>query len=134
MIAEYIKRFHNCTILELLDCVITPHGCEFLAPAFMPKASALEMIKLDHNPIGSEGALLLAEGLARNTNIQLLSLSYCDIGPDGAQGLFEILIFQNSKMLEINLQGNPLVNEGAILVFQGLAAAKTLQDVCLADC
>lgn len=100
----------------------------------MPKASALEMIKLDHNPIGSEGALLLAEGLARNTSIQLLSLSYCDIGPDGAQGLFEILIFQNSKMLEINLQGNPLVNEGAILVFQGLAAAKTLQDVCLADC
>ena len=114
--------------------MITPHGCEFLAPALMPKASALEMIKLDHNPIGSEGALILAEGLARNTSIQLLSLSYCDIGPDGAQGIFEILIFQNSKMLEINLQGNPLVNEGAILVFQGLAAAKTLQDVCLADC
>ena len=34
----------------------------------------------------------------------------------------------------MNLQGNPLVNEGAIMVFQGLAAAKTLQDICLADC
>ena len=75
------------------------------------------MIKLDHNPIGSEGILILAQALSRNATVELLSLAYCDIGPDGAQGLFEILIFQGSKMLELNLQGNPLVNEGIIPVF-----------------
>ena len=72
--------------------------------------------------------------MGRNSTVELLSLSYCDIGADGAQGLFEILIFQNSKMLELNLQGNPLENEGIIPVFQGLAAAKTLQMVTIADC
>ena len=85
------------------------------------------MIKLDHNPLGSEGVNILAQALGRNSTVELLSLSYCEIGADGAQGLFEILIYQSSKMLELCLQGNPLVNEGIIQVFQGLAAAKSLQ-------
>ena len=51
------------------------------------------MIKLDHNPIGSEGLNILAQSLGLNPEVQLLSLTYCDIGPEGAQGLFEIIIF-----------------------------------------
>ena len=127
-------RFHNCIWLDLLDCQITPHGCEFLYQAFMPRASALQMIKLDCNPIGSDGVNILAEALGSNQTVELLSLSNCDIGPEGAQGLFEILLFQQSKILELNISVNPLGNAGISQVFQGLAAAKTLAEIKMADC
>ena len=61
LISNYLCKFRNCIVLELLDCNITPLGCEFLTQAFTPKVGGnLQMIKLDHNPIGSEGALILA--------------------------------------------------------------------------
>jgi len=84
------------------------------------------MIKLDHNPLGNEGAKILSQGLGCNADVQLLSLTYCEIGPEGAEGLFEIIIYQNSKMIELSLTGNPLKDEGIITIFHGLAAAKAL--------
>ena len=54
------------------------------------------MLKLDHNPIGSEGMEYLAEGLRQNKNITNLSLQYCDIDKDGARSVFEVLLFQGS--------------------------------------
>ena len=57
------------------------------------------MIKLDHNPIGDEGMNILAQSLGYNPDVALLSLTYCEIEPIGAEGLFEIIIYQNSKMI-----------------------------------
>ena len=51
------------------------------------------MIKLDHNPIGDEGMSILSQSLAHNPDVELLSLTYCQIGPGGAEGIFEILIY-----------------------------------------
>jgi len=58
-------------VLELLDCKISPLGCEFLGKTFHPsnKINAVTILKLDHNPIGSEGMRLLAEGLANNKQL-----------------------------------------------------------------
>lgn len=67
IIVNYLLRNPNCTILELLDCQITPLGCEFLNRAFTPRTGAnLTMVKLDHNPIGDAGCALICEGLSRN--------------------------------------------------------------------
>ena len=75
------------------------------------------MIKLDHNPIGDEGMSILSQSLAHNPDVELLSLTYCQIGPGGAEGIFEILIYQNSKLAELALAGNPIENEGVIKIF-----------------
>ena len=72
------------------------------------------MIKLDHNPIGSEGMNILSESLGQNSVVNLLSLTYCEIGIEGCQGLFEVIIYQNSKIIELALTGNPFMNEGII--------------------
>ena len=134
-IANYITRFHNCTVLELLDCNLTPLGCEFLNRAFVPRIGGrLQMVKLDHNPIGDEGMKMIATGLSMNPEIELLSLTYCEIGPEGADGIFDVIIYQQSKLVELALSGNPLGNDGIIKVFQGLMAAKTLSQVYLNDC
>ena len=104
--------------MELLDCAITPLGCEQLNRAFTTKVGGcLQMIKLDHNPIGDEGMNILAQSLGYNPDVNLLSLTYCEIGPIGAEGLFEIIIYQNSKMIELGLTGNPLKDEGIIKIF-----------------
>ena len=128
MISQYLIKFNNIQFLELLDCNIDYLGCEHLAKAFEPKKGGgnLQVIKLDHNPIGSDGALILAQSLGKNPDVQLLSLTYCQIEADGADGLFEIIIYQNSKILELALTGNPLGNEGIIKVFSGLSCAKSI--------
>lgn len=92
------------------------------------------MIKLDHNPIGSEGMNILSESLGQNSVVNLLSLTYCEIGIEGCQGLFEVIIYQNSKIIELALTGNPFMNEGIIQIFQGLACAKSITNVYLSDC
>jgi len=79
VIAAYVRRFKNCTVLELLDCEISPLGCEFLNDAFMmgQNGGNLQIIKLDHNPLGDDGANILAQSLGSNSQIQVLSLTYC---------------------------------------------------------
>ena len=99
-----------------------------------PQGSNLQIIKLDHNPLGDEGANILAQNLGSNSQIQVLSLTYCQIRVAGAQGLFEIIIYQNSKVLELGLTGNPLMQEGAVKIFQALSCAKSLQTIYISDC
>ena len=86
LVSAFVKRFKNCTVLELLDCQITSLGCEFLNEAFQmgPTGSNLQIIKLDHNPLGDQGANILAQNLGNNSQIQILSLVYCQIGIEGA--------------------------------------------------
>jgi hypothetical protein len=60
--------------------------------------------------------LRLAEGLAINPVLKMLSVTYCGIDVDGAQGLFEILIYTKSALEELHLEGNILRNEGCVRV------------------
>lgn len=64
---QYIECAPNVQILELLDNKVTPLGCEFVSRILHPKSSAqLKILKMDHNPFGSEGMIRLAEGMAMN--------------------------------------------------------------------
>lgn len=120
--------------MELLDNKITSLGCEFIARALHPKANtAVSILKLDHNDIGPIGVQKLAEGLAINKSLISLSLTYCNIDYQGARALFEILIYSQSKLEELNLSGNHLRNEGAIIVLRGVSIAKSLKKIYLSD-
>lgn len=55
--------------------------------------TAVTVLKLDHNEIGSEGVFELAKGLSMNPTLVSLSLTYCNITAEGAAALFEILIY-----------------------------------------
>lgn len=122
--------------LELLDNNITPLGCEFLSKALHHKhinPQMIEVLKLDHNQFGSAGMIALSEGIAVNKVLTSLSLTYCGIDAEGAQALFEILIFTKSALTEVNLAGNVLMEEGVIKVLQGVAISKSLKKITLAD-
>lgn len=122
------------SVLELLDNMITPLGCEFISKAIHPRANTgLLVLKLDHNEFGSEGMRRLADGLSINKTITSLSLTYCNIDFKGARALFEILIFTKSALEELNLTGNHLRNEGVMVVLRGLSIAKSLKKIFLTD-
>jgi Ran GTPase-activating protein (RanGAP) involved in mRNA processing and transport len=93
----------------------------------------IEILKLDHNNLGAEGVKNLAEGVAVNKNLTSLSLAYCNINSEGARPIFEILIYTQSNLEEINLTGNVLKNEGAIVVLRAIQVNKKLQKFFIAD-
>ena len=99
-IVNFIQLSLSTLCLEFLDCKVTPLGCEFIGKMLTPgpKCPPLAVLKLDHNPIGSDGVIALAEGLKANENLKILSLAYCDIDQRGGRPLLEILIFQKSRV------------------------------------
>ena len=126
----------NLILLELMNCAITPLGCEFLTKALDPSVGpSLQVLKLDYNPeIGDSGIAILAECLRKNKVLTMVSLAYCGITALGAESLFTVLIYQCSQIELINLSGNQFKNEGIMPIFRGLAAAKSLVKAQLCDC
>lgn len=81
-------------MLELMNCLISPLGCEFLYKSLPMTGSQLSVLKLDYNPeIGDAGIAVLAENLCKNKTLTMLSLAYCGITEIGADALFEVLIY-----------------------------------------
>ena len=119
--------------LELVDNKITALGCEFLAKVVNNKENKLKDLTLDHNPIKSKGVEELCKGLCMNNVIESLSLNYTMLEPDACKSLVEIVIFVNSSLVELSLQGNNIQNEGASVLFKGMRAAKTLMKVNVSD-
>jgi len=74
------------------------------------------MLKLDHNPIGSEGLNALIKGIHTNENLKILSLTYCNLDVGCSRALFEMLIYTKGKVEELYLQGNNFRNEGFIQI------------------
>jgi len=64
-VTQYMEENNSVVILELLDNLITPLGCEFIGRCLMPERKLIiTTLKLDHNNIGSEGLNHLAKGLS----------------------------------------------------------------------
>lgn len=53
----------------------------------------LLVLRMDHNPIGDDGARAISAGLAKNMKLNTLSLSYCGIKEEGALALAKALSF-----------------------------------------
>ena len=133
-VCQYLEVGRNVAFLELLDNNITALGCEFLSKALHPKTQPMiQILKLDHNAFGSAGVIELSHGLAVNPVLRMLSLTYCGIDAEGADALFEIMIYTRSALEEINLSGNLLMNEGVITFLRGVAIAKSLKKISIAD-
>lgn len=135
LIAKFMCEVKTVAILELLDAQVSAVGCEIIGQALNFKNELnLLILKMDHNPIGSEGLKHLAAGIGANKQLQSVSLTYCNIDEHSAESLFEIVIYQCSTLLELNISGNPIKDAGMIRLCEGLAAAKSLEKISVGDC
>ena len=104
----------------LSDYNIGPVGAQHLAQALRVNTS-VKTLDLSHNLLGDEGAKALAEILGgngaessgtANTTLKHINLSFCSIGPVGAQHLAQALRV-NTSVKTLKLSGNHLGDEGA---------------------
>ena len=112
----------TCTLehIELTICYIRPVGAQHLAQALRVNTS-VKTLNLSDNHLGDEGAKALAEMLGGNgaessgtvnTTLEHVDLSWCRIGPVGAQHLAQALCV-NTSVKTLKLSDIPLGDEGA---------------------
>ena len=60
-------------------------------------------------------------------------LSYCNIGIEGSHALVEIIIYNQSTLKVLDIQGNGLKNEGIKDILNALIVNKTIESINLTD-
>jgi len=70
MLCKFLQKDETVTIVDVMGNGITSLGCEFFGQMLQPAMNeVITILKLDHNPIGSDGLGELARGLATNKSI-----------------------------------------------------------------
>jgi hypothetical protein len=120
--------------LDLKDNFISSAGVSVL----LGTGGQITDLNLKNNPIGNEGASLLARSLENNTlpNLSRLTLSFCRIGGDGCIALVSALR-ENTSLLQLDLRynGGYGFNERAYLVLaESLPEIKVLQQLDFGWC
>jgi Ran GTPase-activating protein (RanGAP) involved in mRNA processing and transport len=126
----------NPTCLSLSQCDIDEEGVGVLLEMMEQSSNNITDLQLQRNPIGNEGASLLARSLRNNTlpNLTRLSLYQCDIGEDGFIALVSALQ-QNNSLLQLDLYHDYSLIERAFLVLaECLTDIKVLQGLTLRWC
>jgi Ran GTPase-activating protein (RanGAP) involved in mRNA processing and transport len=95
---------------------ITSTGVRVLLETMEQNSHHITDLDLWHNPIGNEGASLLAMSLKNKalSHLTHLSLSHCYMGNDGIMALVSALE-QNTSLLHLDLSYNHDVSERAFL-------------------
>ena len=97
LLCKFMMQAKSVKVFEVLDAEVTKVSCEMLSLALHQKHELpIQILKLDHNPIKSEGLRYLAEGISMNKQLKSLSLTYCQIDETAAESLFDIAIYQFS--------------------------------------
>jgi Ran GTPase-activating protein (RanGAP) involved in mRNA processing and transport len=108
-LAEKLGSQKSTTLqkLTLDNNTITSTGLRVLLETMAHRSKRITELDLQNNPIGDEGASLLARSLGNNAlpNLTRLSLVECGIGDDGFIALVSALE-QNNSLLRLNLRGN----------------------------
>lgn len=133
-VCSYLGSNKSVEVLEVMDNGITSLGCEFLGRVLKKEAeSPIATLKLDHNPIHAAGVAMLAQGLAMNGTIKILSLNYAEIEKEAATPFVHVLLYIKSQLKELYLKGNNLENEGVAEIMKAAQVAKSLTKIDFAD-
>lgn len=68
-----------------------------------------------------------------NKELQVLSVTYCNIDAGAADSIFKMALYQYSALEDLNLSGNKLKNEGVTRIFQGYTCGKKLKKLAICD-
>ncbi|KAJ3292883.1 hypothetical protein HDU79_000981 [Rhizoclosmatium sp. JEL0117] len=132
-IAKFVIHHPTLTILHLIDCKITPSMTPHLTH-ILKDSKTLTTLVLDHNGIGSLGAVNVFMGIRANPAnpgiLKNLSMRYCDIGSKAADAI-AITIATNNGLIDIDLSGNQIGDEGFPAIAKALPSNTTLKSLRL---
>jgi Ran GTPase-activating protein (RanGAP) involved in mRNA processing and transport len=124
----------NASMLELdLTCnAITSVGVRALVDDNVDAVKTLTKLCLRENPVGSEGAIILADALGRNAmpSLKRLDLSVCHIDDDGFVALVSALE-QNTSLQIIDFNYNDIGERSVMALAEILPNIKGLQQISI---
>lgn len=81
---------------------------------------SLESLELGYNPLGAKGTKTLTDVAKFDLpKLETLKLGWCKLGVEGSRSISELLVM-NSTLRSLDLRGNELGNDGAIIIGRGL--------------
>jgi Ran GTPase-activating protein (RanGAP) involved in mRNA processing and transport len=81
---------------------------------------SLESLELGYNPLGAKGTKILTDVAKFDLpKLETLKLGWCKLGVEGSRSISELLVM-NSTLRSLDLRGNELGNDGAIILGRGL--------------
>eukprot|EP00808_Paulinella_micropora_P004090 g30517.t1 len=90
--ADAIKVNSTLAHLNIFYNNIGPQGAQAMADAIKEnKRCKLEKLGMAYNQIGDEGARHIAKALEVNSTITHMVISFCNIGPQGAQAMADAI-------------------------------------------
>jgi Ran GTPase-activating protein (RanGAP) involved in mRNA processing and transport len=116
--------------LSLYNNYITSVGVLALAGEVTKAMNRVVMLSLSYNPVGSEGATILADAFGRNAmpSLKDLMLDDCGIGDDGFAALVSALEGNESLQL-LSLKRNHIGERGFLALAESLPNIKGLQRI-----
>ncbi|XP_039622550.1 NACHT, LRR and PYD domains-containing protein 3-like isoform X2 [Polypterus senegalus] len=116
-------REPNCKlqILEVESCDLTARGCEFLSMALNSEYTQLQELDLESNTLKDSGAIQLCEGLrSPHCKLRRLRMAFCQLTHECCTSFSSALCVEHSLLMELELEGNELGDEGVHLLCEGL--------------
>jgi Ran GTPase-activating protein (RanGAP) involved in mRNA processing and transport len=112
---------------------MTSVGIRALVDDNVEAMKTLTKLCLAYNPVGSEGATLLADALVRNAmpNLKELNLGWCRIGDDCIFAVVSALE-QNTGLQILDLKHNRFGERGFMALVESLPNIKGLQQMTIA--
>ncbi|KAK1158296.1 protein NLRC3-like [Acipenser oxyrinchus oxyrinchus] len=107
-------------------------GAALLAEVLKSPDCKIERLWVVRTGLGSEGVAMLCEGLLKNSSVVDLRMAINNIGDEGAGSLAEVLK-RNKTLKDIRLRDNMITDRGAELLMQALQENSTLEDLWLYD-
>ena len=104
ILSDDLKKSSVCTRVSLIGCNITDEGAKTLSYAL--RSSNIEILELNINLIGNEGAQALAHNIKSCLSLHTLDLSCNNIGDDGAMVIANALPMQNLATFKLFLWNN----------------------------
>ncbi|GLI67888.1 hypothetical protein VaNZ11_012165 [Volvox africanus] len=129
--AHAIADNKGLAVLDVGGNNIGPKGVAALVGALRNHGS-LTSLELGYNPLGPEGTKTVTDLAKFNLpKLSTLKMGWCKVaGGDGARALSDLLLLNNT-LSHVDLRGNALGNDGAILLSRGLKAAENSKIVDL---
>ena len=124
------QKSGGLTMLDLMDCNVAKLGCFAIGSALAFEGNqSLTQLRMDFNrTIAAEGATALLLGLRSNWFLADLSLKGCNIGPEAADTVKQMLQNQRSGLTTLDLEANSLGSYGLLKIAEGLESnAKLLE-------
>ncbi|GAB5357403.1 hypothetical protein AAMO2058_000371800 [Amorphochlora amoebiformis] len=132
-IAKAFLREKYMTELVMVDCQMHDFGVAHIA-GMLKKNRVLKKVRICQQEMTSKGAEMIAEALAVNDEIDILSLYGNKIRARGAQAIADVLTHNNTGLRRLCLWHNKIGDKGAKALAEMLKVNDNIEDLNLANC